>query len=325
MKLTLRLLVIFVASLTALLIMFNVADADKILYSIRNTDKIFIFLAFASQVMIVILTTLRWRFLLKKVGVNLKFKNLKKLVLVSYFVNCITPGAKIGGDASRIYFLNKIFRIEVSKSAATIFAERISDFFVFISLAVISFIYLTFVFEINENVRNKISLILFFFLMLYTGAIKAIFSEKLAKKIEKRIPKKFNFFENFLMFKKRSYSLLGRNVAYRLLTVTVFIWFFEILRTFLILKALNQNVPFLAVAVVTVITLSIATLPILPGNVGITEGIIATFYYSLGIPLEVSISLAIIDRLISYWFLFVVGMVSFLSLGGLKEEYKRDF
>ncbi len=101
---------------------------------------------------------------------------------------------------------------------------------------------------------------------------------------------------------------------------TMIIWFFEILRTFLVLKSLGEEVPFLAVAVVTVITLSLATLPILPGNVGITEGIIATLYYSLGLPIEASVSLAIVDRLLSYWLVFILGGISFLSLDTHKNS-----
>ncbi len=320
MRLSLRIGTVLLAGIVAIALMSKIADAGKIINLIRNMEKKFVFLALISQIVIIFATSVRWSFLLKKANASVEFKNIIKLVLVSYFINCLTPGAKIGGDASRVYFLNRIFSIEVSRGAATIFAERISDFFIFISIAFTSLIFITFIYEIDSSVRNKISLILLFFLLLYTGAIKAIFSEKLAKKIGSRLPKRFNFFENFLIFKRRSYSLLGKNIMIPSLFFTMIIWFFEILRTFLVLKSLGEEVPFLAVAVVTVITLSLATLPILPGNVGITEGIIATLYYSLGLPIEASVSLAIVDRLLSYWLVFILGGISFLSLDTHKNS-----
>jgi uncharacterized membrane protein YbhN (UPF0104 family) len=95
------------------------------------------FLFLASQ----ILSTKRLEFYLKVNNFNLSFKNNLKLYFLGMFYNFFIPGG-IGGDAYKIYVLNKNFGWNAKKITSAIFNDRLSGLLAICILILIFSIFL---------------------------------------------------------------------------------------------------------------------------------------------------------------------------------------
>ena len=75
----------------------------------------------------------RWRYILAKVGTQVRFLDALEILYISWFVNCLVP-AKLG-DLYRAYLLKADNGASASKTVGTIFIERIADIIVIFALA----------------------------------------------------------------------------------------------------------------------------------------------------------------------------------------------
>ena len=75
----------------------------------------------------------RWRYILAKVGTQVRFLDPLEILYISWFVNCLVP-AKLG-DLYRAYLLKADNGASASKTVGTIFIERIADIIVIFALA----------------------------------------------------------------------------------------------------------------------------------------------------------------------------------------------
>jgi uncharacterized protein (TIRG00374 family) len=99
-----------------------------------------------------------------------------------------------------------------------------------------------------------------------------------------------------------------------LLGLTVLVWMAESARLFLVVQALPLHVS-LSLAQIMFIALVaslLTTIPALPGGLVLVEGGIIAVLVFFGLTASQALSVAILDRLISYWSLIAVGLVVFL-------------
>ena len=109
------------------------------------------YIAVSSIVMLVALAfmTVRWKYVLELL--EKKFYSLQllyKFYLIGSFFNIFIPGA-IGGDAMRLYYVSKHYRLSKAKSLLAVFIERVGGLF---ALGVIFMFSLLF----NDTIRTKL-------------------------------------------------------------------------------------------------------------------------------------------------------------------------
>src|SRR5437870_2037990 len=99
-----------------------------------------------------------------------------------------------------------------------------------------------------------------------------------------------------------------------LLGLTVLVWMAESTRLFLVVQALPLHIS-LSLAQIMFIALVaslLTTIPALPGGLVLVEGGIIAVLVFFGLSASQALSVAILDRLISYWSLIAVGLIVFL-------------
>ena len=99
-----------------------------------------------------------------------------------------------------------------------------------------------------------------------------------------------------------------------LLGLTVLVWMAESARLYLVVQALPLHIS-LSIAQIVFIALVaslLTTIPALPGGLVLVEGGIIAVLVFFGLSSSQALSVAILDRLISYWSLIAVGLVVFL-------------
>jgi glycosyltransferase 2 family protein len=92
------------------------------------------------------------------------------------------------------------------------------------------------------------------------------------------------------------------------------VWMAESARLFLVVQALPLHISLSLAQVVFIALVAslLTTIPALPGGLILVEGGIIAVLAFFGLSAESAFSVAILDRLISYWSLIGVGLVVFL-------------
>src|SRR6202171_411691 len=266
-------------------------DYGESLRAISQTNLLLYALAFAAFYFSFVIRTLRWEILLRNTGEDNRFGELFHIIILAWFANCVLP-AKMG-DFYRAYLLRRQTDISGSKGLGTIFSERALDFLVLMSLLVISGLI-----SFRATVPGRF--VPAFIVSRYTEA-------RLSRFLPERLRERATRFKHGLLsaFAGRLPLLLG---------LTVLVWMAESARLFLVVQALPLHIS-LSLAQIMFIALVaslLTTIPALPGGLVLVEGGIIAVLVFFGLTASQALSVAILDRLISYWSLIAVGLVVFL-------------
>src|SRR5688572_672488 len=81
------------------------------------------------------LRAVRWARLLREGGAEVGWRDLLRILLLGWFVNCLVP-AKLG-DLYRSYLVKRRFGISLSRTVGVVVAERLLDLFVLFGLLIV--------------------------------------------------------------------------------------------------------------------------------------------------------------------------------------------
>jgi uncharacterized protein (TIRG00374 family) len=259
---------------------------------------------------------LRWQQLLKNVGyengtdhrIRLpSVAGLGEIVVLSWFANCIVP-AKLG-DAYRAYLLKSTSGVSFSKTFGTILAERIIDMLLLFLLLVLSVLV-----SFSGRMPSTVLSIMQGGMVLALAVVGGLFvMRNLGGVIARFVPQRFR--RHYALFEQ---GTLGSFRAMPLvLSYSVAGWTIEAGRLYLV--CLSLGLTSLSPGIILFVALASAlltTLPITPAGLGFVEtaivGILllaASLGLAPGVDENVAASVAILDRVISYWSLIVVGLI----------------
>lgn len=303
-----RTLISFAILAVVLFVVFTHVQLDygASLRAIRQTNLAIYALAAAAFYFSFVIRTARWQILLRNTGENNKFGELFHIIILAWFANCVLPAKT--GDFYRAYLLRQQTEVSGSKGLGTIFSERALDFLVLMSLLVVSGL-ISFRATVPQRFVPAFIVGLLIAAALIAGLLVVRYSEGrlLARFLPERLRERAARFKHGLLsaFAGRLPLLLGLTVA---------VWMAESARLFLVIQALPLHIS-LGLAQVVFIALVaslLTTIPALPGGLVLVEGGIIAVLAVFGISAANGFSVAILDRLISYWSLIGVGLVVFL-------------
>jgi uncharacterized protein (TIRG00374 family) len=280
-------------------------DYGASLRAIGQTNLWLYALAFAAFYFSFVVRTVRWEILLRNTGERNHFGELFHIIILAWFANCVLP-AKMG-DFYRAYLLRQQTEVSGSKGLGTIFSERALDFLVLMSLLIVSGL-ISFHATVPERFVPAFIVGLVIAAGLVLGLLVIRYSEgRLSRFIPERLRERAARFKHGLLsaFAGRLPLLLG---------LTVVVWTAESARLFLVVQALPLHVS-LSLAQIMFIALVaslLTTIPALPGGLVLVEGGIIAVLVFFGLTSSQALSVAILDRVISYWSLIAVGLFVFL-------------
>ncbi len=259
-----------------------------------------------------IFRSLRWRVLLRNVGFHAHegvelppLSGLGRIILLSWFVNCLVP-AKLG-DAYRAYLLKRDAGVSFSKTVGTVLAERIFDLLILFALLGAAAI-LAFGARLPEAVLSLVEVALGLAVLLIVGlGVMRLLGGRIRTWLPLRLQSKYGLFEE---------GTLGSFQALPLLTLlTVIIWASEGGRLYLVMLALGVDQLHPAVPIfVSLAGALLTTVPVTPAGLGFVEsGLVSLLLLAAGVGLvgglsrELALSVALLDRSISYASLVIVG------------------
>jgi uncharacterized protein (TIRG00374 family) len=256
----------------------------------------------------------RWRLLLNNAGFDREsgvklppMPGLIEIIFLSWFVNCLVP-AKLG-DAYRGYLLKKNSNASFSRTLGTIFGERIADVLVLFGLLCLGGLV---AFSNVESKLSSIYIVFVFGLVLVVAIVLGLIALRFwSEPITKLVPVRFR--PIFHRFRQGTISSFHRQTQLKLYSLTIIIWLCEGARLYFVLQSLHITTLDLSVVIFIALASSLlTTLPFTPAGLGAVEGTVVVVLTTFSIEKNLASSVAILDRVISYWSIIVFGAILYV-------------
>ena len=316
-------LILLGISLLILVAILYFVGIDEVIKALKTANLMIIVLAILTQVFTYYLYTLRWQILNKMANMDISIKKLLPMVLVGLAVNNITPSGRGGGEPVRAYILAKEKNYPAEETFATVVADRALDTFPFIVLAVITIISMILYFDIDLwliliMIIAVIAIVAVLILLIYmcinpsfgnrvegwiVGLIKR-FSKKHEDGAKQKVHDIISGFQDTMRL-----LLSNKKILYYTIPLSFIIWIFEIIRVYLVFLAFGANVNLIVIGEVFIVASLIGMIPLLPGGIGAVDSIMVIFYSAAGVTYSISAAATVIERLISFWMVTIIGLV----------------
>jgi uncharacterized protein (TIRG00374 family) len=224
---------------------------------------------------------------------------LAQIVLLGYFANCIVP-AKLG-DAYRAYLINREGNVPMSSGFGTIVAERLVDAMMLVAvLSSTAFV----VFQGALPVEARPALMLGGFLVV-CGIVGLVLLWVTRDSVLRFLPERARGIYSRLqgaVFGALRRPLLVSGVG-------ILLWCGDGMRVWFVARSLDANIsPVVAILVATMGAL-LTVVPFTPAGLGVVElGVGAVLVGVLGFDPVLAGSILLLDRVVAYWSLLVVGV-----------------
>lgn len=259
----------------------------------------------------------KWQYLLRQIDVEVAGKDSFGIFL-SGLAMSMTPG-KVG-ELLKSVLLKEIKGVPVSRTAPVIFAERLSDGFAMLILALAGmgvFRYGRQMLAVTAGLMLAVLLVVF--LAVYSPSVARRFISLVA-----RFPL-LNKFEQALhrLFDSTLRVVRPRALAYCVLIGTVS-WFFESVAFYFVFIGLGYKVSLLAATFTLAFSTVVGALSMLPGGLGAAEGSILGILLFLGVPGSIAGGATIIIRFCTLWFGVLLGLAALFRYRGVVGIGQKD-
>ncbi|MBI2908850.1 MAG: flippase-like domain-containing protein [Chloroflexi bacterium] len=310
--LNLKTLVSFAIAFAIIIFVFTKLDVDvgSIAQNAWRSNKVYFIMAVVVYYAGFWLRGARWRILLQNsraadtTGAHLPSSfRLGEMILLNWFANCVMP-ARLG-DAYRGYLLKRNAKVSFSVAMGTIVAERMLDMivlFVLLGLAALGLVG-------SKNTDLAVKIVLAGFAMAVVMALGLGAMMRFGGSIQRRLPRRLQ-----MAYGRFQHGTFSSFKQLPLITVsTIVIWLVEAGRLYFVTQSLGVSIALSLILFVALAHSIITVIPFTPGGLGLAEaGIIGLLMIS-NITKQDAVSIAILDRVISYWSIVVVGFIVFLA------------
>ena len=281
-------------------------DFSEIWSNIQEANIGLMALAFLVYYFTLFIRALRWRWMLDKAGVGSTPGSrlpsplyLTGVYTVSWLINCIVP-AKLG-DAYRAYRVKRDDGVRYSIGFGTIIAERVFDLAVLVVLLLASGL-LAFHGTLPGQADTALYLGVSMVVAVATGLAVMYFCRS---RIEALIPDRFR--SHYINFQAALFQTMRRPAVPAAFAVVI--WMCEGLRVFLVSESLGANVAMSMALFVALLSALLTTLPFTPAGLGVVEVAIVTALTIVDIPSGMAGSVAVLDRVVTYWSVIIIGAI----------------
>lgn len=251
-------------SLVLLYLVFKKVPFTSIYKVVKNVNLFYLLLAIGSLLISQIISSNRLLLFFDKLTFNISAKSNLQLYFVGMFYNFFIPGG-IGGDAYKIYLLNKHFKWSVKKLTKAVFVDRL------IGLVAILIWILLLVLILPTNKP------FFFYLLIPLAIIGGFIISKIS------IKKFFSIFNT---------------IFYKTITLSFIIQAFQLISILLIIKALHINQHYTTYLILFLISSVLSIISF--AGIGVREYIFLKASLFLNFNLEASVAIGLLFTLISF-------------------------
>jgi uncharacterized membrane protein YbhN (UPF0104 family) len=265
------------------------------------------------------LRALRWRIFLEA-SADLSAPRLPGLLglvriyLLGWLVNCLLPAK--AGELYRTYLLRQESGARLSTTFGTVIAERAADLLALTSLLLVSGA-LVFGTRLATTARDWVTLATLLALAVI-AFLCCIFS--LRDNILRRLPAMVR--ETFWGLRQGVFGGVERWPQVTVLTAAI--WSLEGVRFFAAAKAVGVSLPLATALFAALVASLLTTVPLTPAGVGVVEAGVVGLLLLVGVTESLALSVALLDRLVAYWSVLLVGPLFWLFTRWKRLQHGAD-
>lgn len=256
------------------------------------------------------------------------------LYFVGALFNNLTPGAKVGGEPIRAYYLAQEYGGKKSTYLAGIVYQSLLDYIAQFGFLIFSLIVLISVFSYSK-VETFFTVIVSLVVFIGISIIVLYFSREKIESLIRKLSFLYRFlsnrfdsedefeeylvnrYNNFLSKLKLLFKSPGRSIFLLILSFLGRLLFF--LSVYFVFLSLQVEFSFLYVIITSTFMLFFAEISGLPGGVGIAEGSLILLYSLFGLSGVQAGAISLLSRATFYFYTIFIGFVCFIYLK-FKEE-----
>lgn len=287
-------------------------------------------LAFVTQTLALLVLLVKWKIITSALDLRVGTRKMLPILLSSVFVNTVVPSARLGGEPLRAYTLSRLCGVPLDEGLATVAVDRALDTLPFIGITLAAFAAVLLTWHIPIYVLLSLAAVVMAAMVVMSAFVYVCLRPKVAGRLVKWTVRRFGWFtkrfrrlENLEAKTKAFTRDFGRGVFAILhkrrhiapaFLLSVVYWLQYILRMYVVFIALGQPISFGAIGMATVVGLLLHAIP-LPGALGVAEGLYALIFRTAGVPGDVAVSAALLDRFVSFWYTALLSMAGILWTG----------
>ena len=290
---------IVLGSLFFYVVLILYSDANKISDHFIHIRIELIFLIFVVGISSHIVKSFRQKELLRMVDKKIPFKH-NLIIYLAGLSLIATPGG-IGTFIKSKYLENK-FEISHNKSISVIFLERYHDLLSVTTIILFSFI-VSFSWISATVIIISSVLLLGVFLMITKLNVASFVHKKLLKIkfLAEKLPEVGPSESFFILTRPRAMT--------KGWLISIMGWSLDSMAVYIGFLAFNVDLGYLLTSQIYFTSLGYGILSLIPGGIGVTEGIADYLLVKQGLDLSIASSLVIFTRLTTMWFVTVVGVI----------------
>ncbi len=344
---TLRKLFLCIFGLAVLTSTVLLLGIEEVLVPMRQVNPGIFALLILMQVLTLLVPAMQWQYLLKKMKQKLSPGLVLAVILAGNYVESVTPAAKLGGEAVKVYLFHKHSNLDYDRLSGILLALKYFSMLPFVGLASI---FAGFAFISFELPRLALSAFVFLFL-IFTALLLVYY--KAGKEPDPDFVQIFPFSLSSASSQKHIPRIIGRRllvVKGKLLKVKAFVvraarhsrkmtnrfesvvlvgtatlvWFAYPVKTYLVAWMLGLEITLMQMAVVTFTAYLVSMVPLMPGGLGSFEATMALMFALIGYSPAEGLAVALITRLITYWFPLLLSAVAAAYLAMLRVHHVKS-
>ncbi len=285
----------------------------NIVKTLETANWILIILAILIHLIVVGIRSLRWGFIIKQ---TTEFKKNYIVKTIGIFAGNFSP-MKSAGEILTAVAGKNINRISLSKGLSAGLTERFFDLGIVGFLLIISALFIpqTRYIAIIGGVISLIVMMIVYIINWRENRALWLYSK--IHPIISKLPIKEEILDNF--YQKFTQGLRGMIeytqsfTSFKNLTIvsilTLMSWLLECVRLYTVCYAFNVKISFIAIIVIFLLANVIGVISVLPGGIGSIEISLTGLFILFGVPSVLAGSIVLIDRLISFWLVNILGII----------------
>lgn len=299
----------YILVLILFVVLFINTDFKEIINTLKQTSIFVIILLIALQVLTQLLLGLQWHKITKNVLGHSKFHKIFYILSTGSVIEAITPGAKIGGEVTRLYYLKKELNADTEQSTSIILIQKSISMSVLFTICLISFLYLCRAISVNLSLLVQVLINIVCLILIILLIYFLFFSKNLSNILSKSNNKLITKINKYVTSYSNSTLLISKKEWIIQFSISILVWVLFPLKMAILAYSLGINVSFFITIAITMSSYMIGMLPLTPGGIGTFEGTMISLFSLISINTAVSSTITIVFRIITFWFVMLLSTV----------------
>ena len=272
--------------------------------------------------------TLRWQQIMKPAS-RPGLLALFPIFMAGVFGNLVSPGARVGSEPIRAYYMSKKFGGDKAAHFGTALADKFTYTVVFVGFIIASLvfiiIYVPVAFASKVVMAGAVVLVVAavisgFLLREHLGArgwllsrlMPAFYNSWLMRGLRRRFPT-YQQFEDYSIRKLESiWEPIARTagsprVIIKVSALAAISWLIWCAANYVLFRALGADISFVGVFIIATLTTTVGDISVSPGGAGFTEAVMIGLCAAFGLDNRTAAAVTLISRSIFYLYGFVLG------------------